>query len=200
MRMLAGSLLLLPFAVGAETVYVEYEGTVSGIYENNELCRVQSSLGFTVGDPVKGVLKIDTDLPIPDSDPFDPSRSLYGATTFGPTVVDFITGYTTPAGMSKDNALVLDNAQGFGDVYNVNDVEGQFTANEHSLFLEVTKSAGDLISSDSLVQSFTAVPAEDGSTLIGRVTGRIVNDLRTSLREVVFALTRISVTPGRCSI
>jgi hypothetical protein len=200
----ATSAAMFPAGAHAVLLYVEYEGTVSAVEENPCLC----SLGYQVGDPVKGFLKIDADLA--PSDQTEPNNSplagfygLYGGIgQLGQTSPDFITGYTprTPGLAVSDWLEVLDD-EGFGpfDAYRLEDAEGYGTSRHVSLLLYARDLPADYISGDSIVQSFDAVPSRDGSVLTATLNGGFFDGTRRLFDGVTVALSRLTVTPGHCS-
>lgn len=86
--LLAAVVLCMPVVASGEKLFLEYQGTVSKI----DGCPCPYL--YSLGDPISGVLTIDTDLAPPDEAPGDPTAGWYWGRNVAPT--DFITGRSHP--------------------------------------------------------------------------------------------------------
>jgi hypothetical protein len=190
-REIIAALLCAPLAASAQTLLVEYQGTVSSI-ERSPLAEAPP---YAVGDSVSGRLIIDAAL-APRDTAADP---LLGRYSSGGAGIDFILGPTRSAGPgSGDLVLVYDDWSSADaaphDGILIRDqsigTDGEFNL---VLGLQRPNVLGQLFFDDGLAQSFVAEP-EAGVSLWGFIE-RGFGEL---WRAVSFTLERFSVTPGVC--
>jgi hypothetical protein len=187
-------MLALPFAAGAEELFLQYEGTVSGV----QGCR--SCVDFEEGDAIRGLLKINTALAPADSDP-DPDRAQYG--NWGLPLdfersPDFVKGFSRSSGPASDGVVVSDRRheipQGAGlDEYGAIDAEHVGTPRQNVLTI-AAQSIRNLFEDTGIVQTFDLKAGDEGVSFFGAIyrgTGKF-------LSEVYFSLSRVSLTPGSC--
>jgi hypothetical protein len=98
---IVAALLCIPFAANAQDLFVQYEGTVSSI-ERAPLAELPP---FTIGDPIKGTLRIQPGRAPTDVLPADPDMGQY----FGGFGVEFIKGPTHPAGGEPTDSVTVYN-------------------------------------------------------------------------------------------
>ena len=186
-------LLCLPFAASAQELLVEYEGTVSSI----DRAPLAESPPFSIGDPIRGTLRIATGRAPTDDLLGDPQIGQY----FGGGGYDFIRGPRHPAGGQAGDAVIVYNdweppSTGVPreDGMIIND--GWLAPNDQFnllLGLQRPLTLGQLFDDDGLEQSFD-VRSEPGMTLWGYIE-RGLGEFR---RVVNFTLSRLSVTPRVC--
>ncbi len=191
----AVALFCSPFVANAEQLLIEYEGTVSSIERGSSLAEIPP---YSIGDPIRGSLFVDTSLAPRDMLPDDQQIGRYADDSSG---LDFILGPAQSAGRAPvDFVVVYDDwepaASGAPrqDGIVINDssfgTDGDFNV---LLGLQRPNLLGQLFSGDGLVQSFEARP-EPGVTL----WGYIERGFGEFWRIVNFTLDRFSVTPGVC--
>jgi hypothetical protein len=186
------ALVLVPCAAGAQTLLVEYQGTVSAVDRGTDAAPPP----YAVGDSIGGTLRIDASFAPRDELAADPTLGRYGGTG-----LDFILGPNRPVELGLGNAdllLVYDDWSSGGagpqDGMLIHDrsigIDGEF-----NLVLGMVRPTllGQLFSSDGLRQSF-AVERETGVDL----WGYIEEGFGEFWRGVHFALDRFSVKPGVC--
>jgi hypothetical protein len=184
MRTILAAFVALPLVAEAQPLFVEYEGTVESVEPSPHW-------DFRPGDRVKGVVKIDPSLAPPDSRPID---SFAEYSSGGPS--DFVFSDFVNGNLSGDYLDIQVGLFGRQDRYRLADraeiVGGTPGANWRDFTIEVT--GMNLVRDDGIVQTFDAIPKKDGSSIVSALLQGL-GDLR---RTVTFALTRVSVTPGRC--
>jgi hypothetical protein len=194
-KSLALALCCIPFVADAQHLLVEYEGTVSSIERATSLAETPP---YSIGDPIKGSLIVDTTLAPRDRLPDDRQIGRYyddspgldfilgPAQSTGRAPADFVVVYDDweppSGGTSREDGIVI-NDSSFG-------TDGDFNV---LLGLQRPNLLGQLFSDDGLVQSFDARP-EPGVTLWGYIE-RGFGEL---WRIVNFTIDRFSVTPGVC--
>jgi hypothetical protein len=192
-KSLVAALLCAPLAAGAQTLFVEYEGTVSSI-DRGPLAEVPS---YSVGDAIRGTLTIDAARAPSDEVDNRQIGRYYG----GSPGIDFILGPRDPAEIgSADLVVVYDDWDPSSDGspredgFLINDTSiGQDGASSLVLGLRRPNLLGQLFSNDGLLQSFEAKP-EAGANLWGYVE----RGFGEFWRIVNFTLDRFSVRPGVC--
>jgi hypothetical protein len=186
------ALLCTPLVANAQSLLVEYQGTVSSV----DRAQLAEPLPYSVGDAISGTLIIDTSLAPPDKLAGDPQIGRYGGAG-----MDFILGPTRPAGPGTgDLALVYDDWVSTSNGPTPHDgillrdqsigTEGEFNV---VLGMLRPNTLGQLFVNDGLAQSF-AVEQQSGTTL----WGYIERGFGEFFRAVHFTLDRFSVTPGVC--
>jgi hypothetical protein len=191
-RQIIAALLCAPLAVNAQTLRVEYQGTVSSV-ERMELAEAPP---YAVGDAISGTLIIDATLAPPDSSAGDPHFGRYSSGSAG---TDFVLGptrvegrgtgdlvqvhddWSSPTDAPYDGFFVRDQSIGTEGAFNI------------VLGMQRPTLLGQLFSDDGLVQSFD-VESDAGTTL----WGFIERGFGEFWRLVSFTLDRFSVTPGVC--
>jgi hypothetical protein len=186
------ALALVPCAAGAQTLLVEYQGTVSAVDRGTDA----APLPYAVGDSIGGTLVIDASFAPRDELAVDTTLGRYGGSG-----IDFILGPSRPVEVGLhniDELLVYDDysREGAGpqDGILIHDrssgIDGEF-----NLVLGMVRPTllGQLFSNDGLRQSF-AVERETGVDL----WGYIEEGFGEFWRGVHFALDRFSVRPGVC--
>ena len=155
------ALLCTPLVANAQTLLVEYQGTVSSV----DRAQLAEPLPYSVGDAISGTLIIDISLAPPDKLAGDPQIGRYGG-----GAVDFILGPTRPAGAGTgDFALVYDdwvsssNGTAPHDGFLIRD-QSIGTEGEFSLVLGTLRPnpLGQLFLNDGPAQTF-AVKRESGT-------------------------------------
>jgi hypothetical protein len=190
----AAALVCGSLAANAETLLVEYQGTVSSVDQGLEA----DAPGHAVGDSITGSLLIDLTLAPPDAVAGDPSIGRYGSPG-----IDFILGPRPPnAPGTGDLLLVYDDWAGSPDGlapydgFLVRDqsigVDGNFNL---VLGMQRPNLLGQLFADDSLAQSFDLQP-DPGTNFWGFIE-RGFGELWS---VVNFTLDRFSVKPGACRI
>jgi len=189
----AASLICLPFTANAEKLFVDYEGVVSSIDRG-----LAEAPPYSVGDPIKGSLIIDTAFAPPDRVASDPTVGRYYG---GSPSLDFILGTPHPAGNASSDLLLVYNdweppstGASREDGIIINDSSGS-TDGEFNLLLGFRRPnpLGQVFADDSPTQSFVVEP-EPGTTLWGYIEQGF-GELRTAVN---FTLTHLSVTPHVC--
>jgi len=188
------ALLCVPSAASAQTLFVEYEGTVSSIERGSSLAEIPP---YSIGDTIRGSLIVDLTLAPRDVHPDDPQIGRYFEPSPG---LDFILGPAQSAGRApEDFVIVYDDwepstgaSRQDGIVINDSSFgrDGDFNL---VLGLERSNLLGHLFSDDGIAQSFDVRP-EPGVNLWGHIE-RGFGEL---WRIVNFTLDRFSVTPGVC--
>ena len=188
------SLFCIPLAANAGKLIVDYEGVVSSI----ERASLAESPPYSVGDPIKGTLIIDTAFAPADELADDPTTGRYYGGSPG---LDFILGAPHPRGNGPADLLLVYNdweppsaGEPREDGLVIKDgsvgTEGEFTL---LLGFRRPNSAGQVFTDDSASQSFVVEP-ESGTTLWGYIEQGF-----GELRSVVdFTLTRLSMAPRVC--
>jgi hypothetical protein len=191
---IATALLCTPFLADAQTLLVEYQGTVSSV----DRAPLAEAVPYSVGDSISGTLIIDAALAPLDKLPGDPRIGRYSGGTPG---VDFILGPTRPAGPGTgDLLLVYDNwASPSGSAAPQDGIlirdQSIGTEGEFNVVLGMLRPnlLGQLFFDDGPVQTF-AVEREPGTSLWGYIE-RGFGEL---WRAVNFTLDRFSIRPGVC--
>lgn len=188
---ITAALLCVPIAAGAQTLVVDYQGTVSSVDGGTPA----EAPRYAVGDSIGGRLLIDLGLAPPDELAGDATIGRYSSTSF---LSDFILGPSRPAGLgaaSSDLLLVYDDwSTTPQDGILIHDrssgIDGEF-----HLVLGMLRPTllGQLFTDDGPLQSFT-VEREPGVNL----WGYIEEGFGELWRGVHFALDRFSVRPGVC--
>jgi hypothetical protein len=190
-RTIVAALLCVPFGANAQTLLVEYQGTVSSV----DRAHLAEPPSHSVGDSIAGSFLIDTALASPDrlSDP------RIGRYTGGTSAADFILAPREPgAPGSGDLLLVHDNwvsmDAGPYDGFLIRDrsigTEGEFNL---VLGLQRPNFLGQLFANDGIRQSFSVQPEPDVN-----LWGYIERGFGEFWRVVHFTLDRFTVTPGVC--
>ena len=177
-KLLLPLLFAMPLAVGAQTLLVEYSGTIDDV-QNDPL----APIGYKVGDTVNGTLRIDLASAPPDSGP-RPGQgydSLYGVDDIsgfaGERTWNFVTGYNSSDDPRSADGVVVNNRQGFG-YYAVWDSTGlQADPPWRSLHLVASDLTGNLLSSTSIDQSFIADSKTSPGILGTFFIARLVKDV-----------------------
>jgi hypothetical protein len=188
---IVAALLCIPFAANAQDLFVQYEGTVSSI-ERAPLAELPP---FTIGDPIKGTLRIQPGRAPTDVLPADPHMGQY----FGGFGVEFIKGPRhPPGGEPTDSVTVYNDWQPPSPVAGLQDgiimVDSWYAADDQfNLLLGLQGASTRLFRTDALEQSFD-VESEPGISL----WGYIERGLGQFRRVINFTLSRLSVTPGSC--
>lgn len=194
-RSFAAALFCIPFVADADQLLIEYEGTVSSIERGSSLAEVPP---YSIGDPIRGSLIVDTTLAPRDSELDDPQMGRYyyespgidfilgPAQSPGRAPADFVLVYDDweppSSGASREDGIII-NDSSFG-------TDGDFNL---LLGLQRPNLLGQLFSDDGLVQSFDARPTA-GTTL----WGYIERGFGEFWRIVNFTLDRFSVKAGVC--
>ena len=187
-KVIVVALLCIPFALNAQELFVEYEGTVLSI----ERASLAESPPFSIGDPIKGTLRIQTGRAPADDLPGDSQIGQY----FGGGGFDFIMGTRRPpGGRHSDSVIVYNDWEPWPgappeDGIIIND--SWLAPNDQFNFLLGLSPVGQLFSDDTLEQSFDV-----RSTGIN-IWAYIERGLGEFRRVVNFRLSRLSVTPGVC--
>jgi hypothetical protein len=198
-KLIVALLLSIPFVARAELIFVEYEGTISRVDNPHCFCPLE----FDVGDAIGGVLTIDSGRAPPDLFDDDPRNSQHTSVVdYGGfpvrSGIDYIAGGGVPGFFANDVVRVADDLEidaggvlARRDIFMVmNSSIGEFDRSR--IVLEVASPDLDLVSGDGIAQSFTADDPDDlGGSLVLGLIGR-------TYRAFTFALSRITVTPGRC--
>jgi hypothetical protein len=186
--------LFSPFAVHAEKLIVEYEGTVSAVDRGSSRAEMPP---YAVGDAIGGTLIIDTASAPADRHADDATVGRYYA---GAPISDFVLGTPQPTrNGSGDLVIVYDDWQADPtaareDGFFIKDrsigIDG-----EYNLVLGLLRpnALGQLFVNDALAQSFT-VEDEPGANLWGYVE----RGFGEFWRAVHFTLDRFSVKPSVC--
>ncbi|HSC17197.1 MAG TPA: hypothetical protein VLI71_18850 [Gammaproteobacteria bacterium] len=195
-KSIVAALFCLSFTANAETLLVEYTGTVSSIERNSSLAEIPP---YSIGDSIVGSLIIDTAFAAADEVADDGRVGRYYAGSSG---LDFILGAPHPAGRRgpADFVVVYDDwewpwAEGLpedGIVINDSSIGSDGDYN-FLLGLQRPNLLGQLFSDDALSQSFV-VEREAGMNLWGFIEsgfGELWN-------IVTFSLDRLSVKPSLC--
>lgn len=189
------SLLCVPFAANAGKLIVDYEGVVSSIERASPLAEAPP---YSVGDPIKGTLIIDTAFAPADELADDPTIGRYYGGSPG---LDFILGAPHPRGNGPADLLLVYNdweppstgaPREDGLVIKDSSVgrDGEFNL---LLGFRRPNSSGQTFADDSLPQT-VVVESESGTSLWGYIEQGF-----GELRSVVdFTLTRLSVAPRAC--
>jgi hypothetical protein len=195
-KSIVAALFCLPFTANAETLLVEYTGTVSSIERGSSLAEVPP---YSIGDSIAGSLIIDTTLASTDDVGDDNRVGRYYA---GGSGLDFILGAEHPPGRRGPDDFVVvyddwewpDTGDPREDGIVINDssfgADGDFNM---LLGLQRPNLLGQLFSDDSLSQSFV-VEREEGTKL----WGFIESGFGELWSMVNFTLDRLSVKPGVC--
>ena len=192
-KSIVAALLCIPFVANAEVLFVQYEGTVSSIDRASQA----EAPPFSIGDPIRGTLRIQPSRAPADALPQDPHNGRY----YGGVGFDFITGPRPPlvGGEHADSVIVYNdweppsNGAPREDGIIMND--SWFSADDQfNLLLGLQRfNSGQLFSTDALEQSF------DIKSVPGRpMWGYIERGLGEFRRVVNFTLSRFSITPGSC--
>jgi hypothetical protein len=185
-------LLCSSLAANAQTLLVEYQGTVSSV-DHAELGEPPP---YAVGDSISGRLVIDASLAPPDNSIGDPRLGRYSSGSAG---TDFVLGPTRVAGPGSGDLVQVHDDWGSADTapydgFLVRDqsigTDGEFNV---VLGMQRPNLLGQLLFDDGLAQSF-AVEREPGTTL----WGYIERGFGEFWRVVNFTLDRFSVKPGVC--
>lgn len=186
-------LLCGPAAANAETLLVEYQGTVSSI-DRADQAEVPP---YAVGDSIGGTFEIDMSLAPADEVAGDARVGRYYGGSPG---VDFILGPPNPGARSSgDLVLVYDDWVAEADTAPLDGffIRDRSTGDDGNfdlvLGLQRPNLLGQLFSNDGLAQSFEVEP-EDGMSLWGYID-RGFGEL---FRSVSFTLDRFAVRPGTC--
>jgi hypothetical protein len=187
MKLALGVLLLLPFAAGADQIFLDYEGTVS--YDNPEL---DDSHEHAVGDHVAGRLIIDTAYGQGGLLRGDPNHASYGPTavSYEPPYPGFVfapggDGYASYDSVDICKNCVADGAGGLLDHLAVSDD-----------FFTVDVLKHDLFHSLGLEQSFNLTTADVSGPGEGLSAWQIFRG--QAGRAWNFTLSHVSMRPGRC--
>ena len=181
-----GAFAALPLTSKAQTLFLEYEGTVD---------TVQSSpyWSYKPGDRVKGVVKIYPSLAPPDRRPA-PDWADY--VTGGPTN-NFVVSKFGIGNRNEDAMHIQVGSLGQEDRYwlsDISSIEGSLDLDRDYHYFQLRVTGRDLLQGDGIVQTFDARPAKDGSSILAAFMQGVGQFRRT----VTFALSRVSVTPGMC--
>jgi hypothetical protein len=187
------ALVCVPVAATAQTLVVEYQGTVSSI----DRAAFAEDLPYSIGDPISGSLMIETHRAPADELTGDSSIGRYYGGSPG---IDFILGPPNPdARTAADLVLVYDDwlseDDALTDGFLISDRsignDGEFNL---VLGMQRPTLLGQLFTNDGLEQSFD-VEREPGIDLWGYIE-RGFGEL---YRSVSFTLDRFSVSaPGVC--
>ncbi len=192
-RLLVAALLCTPLAAHTQQLVVQYEGTVSSI----DRASLAESPPFSIGDSVRGTLRIQPGRAPTDALPDDPQIGRYD----GGVGFNFITGTRPPTGGKPADAVIVYNdwdppSTGAAQEDGITIIDTWLAPNDQLnvlLGLQRPVTGGQLFSTDALEQSFD-VEAEPGTKL----WGYIERGLCEFRRVVNFTLSRLSVTPGAC--
>ncbi len=193
-KSIIAALVCMPLTAHAETLLVEYEGTISSI----DRAPLADAPPYSIGDPISGRLVVDLSLAPADRIAKDSTVGRYYGGSPG---LDFILGPAQQPGRGPaDFAVVYDDWQPPStgapreDGMIIND-SSIGTDGDFNLLLGLSRPnpLGQLFSSDSLRQSFV-VESKPGTTL----WGYIEQGFGEFWRVVNFTLGRLSVTPGVC--
>jgi len=185
MRTLFAALVLLPLTSEAQPVFVQYEGTV-------ESAEPSPYWNFSPGDRVKGVVRLYPLLAPPDRRPAD----WWGDYVSGGPTADFVVSdFTTGLARHDDSVHLTVGSLGQADRYSLSDI-GSIEGGppESFRYFNIAVTGTGLLRGDGIAQSFDAIPEKDGSSIISALMLGVGEFRRT----VTFALTRVSLTPGRC--
>ncbi len=191
-KSIVAALLCIPLAANAQDLFVQYEGTVSSIERASPLAEAPA---FSIGDPIKGTLKIQPGRAPMDGASDDPHIGQY----FGGFGFDFIMGPPHPAGGEPHDSVTLYNdweppSPGAPRQDGVIMNDSWFgPGDQFNLLLGLQGASTQLFSSEALEQSFD-VESEPGLIIWGYIE-RGLGEFR---RVVNFTLSRFSVTPGSC--
>jgi hypothetical protein len=180
------ALLVVPFALRAEPIYIDYSGKVAP-YER------ETVHGYTAGTPVSGRLTIETDLLPADEYPHDPNLAAYGSSPLSSTFADFVLGYNDPHAAPSFDAVSVQNDRSDGDVYAAGDRQGYGTPAYRALTVQVTLPG--LFDNDHVKQNFTVTRDQHPSYLLGVLEWGIGESYQAL--DVLF--DRVTVTVGRCT-
>jgi hypothetical protein len=219
--LLAAAALLVSFA--ARATVIADDGFVTVYYEGRVESRYGSGLGtpcticpYDVGDVVSGTLLIDLAKAPPDLVPEEEGIGQYNTlwSVPGPHSPSFVSGYARNRGDSIDSVQVIDDFEhepgltlydvGDGQDYFVteNGRKGAFT---DALGLRANSVTLDFLDGDGIVQDFDLstelTSGEVPSSGLLYVARQWLDDRASFVQgSMFFALTRLTVKPGRCSI
>jgi hypothetical protein len=192
-KSIVAALLCIPFVGNAQELIVQYEGKVSSI----DRASLADAPPFSIGDPIKGTLRIQPRRAPTDALPEDSQIGRY----FGGVGFDFITGPRPLAGGEPADAVIVYNdweppstGAPREDGIIIND-SWLAPDDDFNLLLGLQRpvTRGQLFSTDALEQSFD-IESAPGTTMWGYIE-RGLGEFR---RVVNFTLSRFSVTPGSC--
>ena len=183
--------LLLPVAAAqADLIGLQYEGTIASVGEG-VLYGGGRTFDYAVGDRIAGLLFIDPSLARAGSTP---------TTTYDSSYTGFVSGIFPVFGLpqkefdpeSGDSVYVAHNST--FDAFSVED--GFIQANTNIRF-EIYAQAHGFLDNDELNQSFELTSADIGEG--GYLYGSI-NEVNEVWNRIGFAISRLTVKPGRCFI
>ena len=179
-------LISLPWTIGAEPIYVDYEGEVRSVHAEEGSWSISD---FQVGQRIKGRMILHTE-PTPPDINRDPGFALY----FDQKTDFVVSDMTALLGSSPwDSVKVQPYAPKPQQYFQVTDRSVIDLDNEARFSIHV-EGIPDEINDDSIWQAFKAEPKKDGSTIYASLL-RVKNALTSG---VLFAFDRVSVTPRSC--
>jgi hypothetical protein len=179
-RLIAISLLIVPFCAQGQLVRVDYEGVV----DYTEVSK------YRVGDTIKGSLLIDMLLAPPDLFPNNPESGSYSR-FLAPGQPDWLRGFN-PRGAGNVHDRAFTRNQPGDDSYSIGDLRDLGKASFRAL--EVSVGGLEFMSSDALDQSLHVTKADNPGVFHGSINW----GWDKTRRWVGFALKSFKVTPGRC--
>jgi hypothetical protein len=179
-RLIAISLLIVPFCAHGQVVRVDYEGVV----DSTQVPK------YRIGDTIKGSLLIDMLLAPPDLFPANPESGSYSR-FLELRQPDWVRGHN-PRGAGNAYDRILTRNQPGDDSYTVGDLRDLGKPSFRSL--ELLVGGLEFMSSDAIDQALS-VTDEDRP---GVFHGYLEWGWDKTRRLVGFALKSFKVTPGRC--
>ena len=180
-RLIAISLLTVPFCIQGQGARIDYEGVV-------DTTQVPK---YRIGDTIKGSLFIDMLLAPPDLFPDNPESGSYSRfLELGQP--DWVTGHNPRGAGNAYDRVLTRNQDGGYDSYTVGDLRNLGKPSFRSL--ELLVGGLEFMSSDRIDQALS-VTDEDRP---GVFHGYLEWGWDKTRRWVGFALKSFEVTPGRC--
>ena len=179
-RLIALTLLLVPFCIQAQVVRVDYEGVV----DSTQVPK------YRIGDTIKGSLLIDLLLAPPDLFPTNTESGSYSRflETGQP---DWVRGHN-PRGAGNAYDRILTRNQPGDDSFTVGDLRDLGKPSFRAL--ELLVGGLEFMSSDTIDQALSVTDEERP----GVFHGSLEWGWDKTRRWVGFALKSFKVTPGRC--